>query len=92
VKAGYRLERVFVRLDDTDPTIDPLQAFTFLSDPQSSFLVHDDERDVVKTAQIIKVATGPSGSNLVYFKSLYKALTSLKIEDEYLDELNKALE
>lgn len=92
-KAGYRLERIFVRLDDNDSaTIDPIQAFTFLSDPQSSFLVHSDEREIAKTAQIIQVAKGPSGSNLVYFKSLYTALTSLKIEDDYIEELNKAID
>lgn len=91
-KAGYRLERIFVRLDDNDSTIDPIQAFTFLSDPQSSFLVPTDEREIIKTAQIIQVAKGPSGSNLVYFKSLYTALTSLKIEDDYIEELNKAID
>lgn len=92
-KAGYRLERIFVRLIDNDSaTIDPIQAFTFLSDPQSSFLVHTDEREIIKTAQIIQVAKGPSGSNLVYFKSLYTALTSLKIEDDYIEELNKAID
>jgi glutathione-specific gamma-glutamylcyclotransferase len=87
-KGGYSFQRISVCVDGNE-TIE--SAFAFVTSSSSPFLAPFYEQDLNTTAKIIKLAHGSSGSNLSYFTLLYKALQSLGIRDNYMEELNEII-
>ena len=75
----------------TDPSVSLGKAIVYFSSP-SNDTAYAGPIDNQRTIEIIKQASGPSGRNIDYFKSLVCFLKRHDVKDSYVEELNHILE